>query len=79
MFFPRKAKIFEARNGFPMPVATAARVLADTLMGQRRQQLSVGTMIMGHDGRGGSGGDGAQLFYVDSEGARVKGRYFSVG
>ncbi|CAN0377551.1 unnamed protein product [Pylaiella littoralis] len=93
-----QAKIFEVQNGFPMPVATAARVLADALLGQRGRGLSVGTMIMGHDGRGrsssgsGSGssgggtgvdsggtGEGGQLFYVDSDGARVKGRYFSVG
>lgn len=71
-----KAKIFEARNGRPMSVATAARVLADTLIGQRGRGLSVGTMVMGHDpGHNG----GSQLYYVDSEGSRVKGRYFSVG
>eukprot|EP00903_Cladosiphon_okamuranus_P013756 g12805.t1 len=84
-----QAKIFQDRNGSPMPVATAARVLADALLGQRGRGLSVGTMIMGHDGRGGgdahgsgsgsSGGSGGQLYYVDSDGARVKGRYFSVG
>lgn len=76
-----QAKIFERRNGFPMPVATAARVLADTLLGQRGRRLSVGTMVMGYDRGRGGGGDGreGQLFYVDSEGARVKGRYFSVG
>lgn len=75
-----------------MPVATAARVLADALLGQRGRGLSVGTMIMGHDSRGGAGtandggsgssggsGGGGQLYYVDSDGARVKGRYFSVG
>lgn len=76
-----------------MPVATAARLLADTLMGQRGKGLSIGTMIMGFDGGGGgysgggsddggrSGKDGGkgQLYYVDSEGARVPGRYFSVG
>lgn len=59
-----------------MPVATAARVLADTLMGQRGRGLSVGTMVMGYDR---DRADAAQLYYVDSEGARVKGRYFSVG
>lgn len=88
----QQAKIFEDRNGFPMPVATAARVLADALLGQRGRGLSVGTMIMGHDRRGGTGGGtggigvgsggsggGGQLYYVDSDGARVKGRYFSVG
>ncbi|CAN0288262.1 unnamed protein product, partial [Hapterophycus canaliculatus] len=78
-----QAKIFEDRNGFPMPVATAARVLADALLGQRGRGLSVGTMIMGHDrgsrGGVGVGGGGGQLYYVDSDGARVKGRYFSVG
>ncbi|CAM9883942.1 unnamed protein product [Ectocarpus sp. 8 AP-2014] len=84
-----QAKVFEDQNGFQMPVATAARVLADALLGQRGKGLSVGTMIMGHDrgnrdssGRGSvSGGNqgGGQLYYVDSDGARVKGRYFSVG
>lgn len=89
-----QAKIFHDRNGFPMPVATAARVLADALLGQRGRGLSVGTMIMGHDSRGGGGdahgsgsgsgsslggGGEGQLYYVDSDGARVKGRYFSVG
>ena len=41
-------------------------------------------MIMGYDGGGGGGRGGkdggeGQLYYVDSEGARVPGRYFSVG
>lgn len=66
-----------------MSVAAAARTLADTLLGQRGRGLSVGTMIMGYDGSQERselmGKDSAQLFYVDSEGARVKGRYFSVG
>lgn len=76
-----------------MPVASAAKVLADTLMGQKRSRLSVGTMVMGHDGgtEGGVDGEegpgsgdgepgkGGQLYYVDSEGSRVKGTYFSVG
>ncbi|CAM9348294.1 unnamed protein product [Choristocarpus tenellus] len=69
-----QAKIFETKNGRPMAVRTAARVLANTLHGQRGRGLSVGTMVMGHDDEG-----GGQLFYVDSEGARVKGKYFSVG
>lgn len=68
-----------------MSVSTASRVLADTLMAQRGRGLSVGTMVMGYDvgceaNRGvAGGGGGAQLYYVDSEGARMKGRYFSVG
>ncbi|CAM9948193.1 unnamed protein product [Discosporangium mesarthrocarpum] len=70
----RQAKVFEAQNRKPMAVRTAARMLANTLHGYRGQGLSVGTMLMGHDEEG-----GAQLFYVDNEGARVKGRFFSVG
>ncbi|CAM9640211.1 unnamed protein product, partial [Ascophyllum nodosum] len=55
-YLTMQANIFETRNGFPMPVATAARVLADTLLGQRGRRLSVGTMIMGCDGGIGGGG-----------------------
>lgn len=63
-----------------MPVAAAARVLADTLLGQRGRRLSVGTMVMGCDrGLGGVSTGVGKLYYVDSEGSRLQGNYFSVG
>lgn len=68
------AKLHELEEGEPMTTEAAARLLA---RGLRRQPsglgLSVGSMVMGVDG------GAPHLYYVDSDGARVKGTLFAVG
>ncbi|KAG5192413.1 20S proteasome beta 5 subunit, partial [Tribonema minus] len=64
-------------NGARVTVRAAARVLANVLHGLSGGGLSIGTMIMGWDG--GAEGGSPDLYYVDSEGTRVRGSYFAVG
>ena len=54
-------------------MAGASKLLANTLYGYRGMGLSMGTMIAGWDETG------PALYYVDSEGKRLKGKRFSVG
>ncbi|CAM9510627.1 unnamed protein product [Phaeothamnion confervicola] len=65
--------IFSLRQGEGTTVQAAARMLANVLHQGSGLDLSLGTMIMGCDN------DGASIYYVDSEGSRIKGNYFSVG
>lgn len=69
-----RCRLFELRNRVPrMSVAAASKLLANTLYHYRGYGLSVGTMIAGWDTQG------PGLYYVDSEGTRLKGNLFSVG
>ena len=47
--------------------------MSNTLYGYRGQGLSMGTMVAGWDL------NGPGLYYVDSDGSRLKGKRFSVG
>ncbi|KAJ1460468.1 nucleophile aminohydrolase [Pelagophyceae sp. CCMP2097] len=70
-----RAKLHEMEHGEPLPAAAASQLLARALRGSAlRGELSVGTMILGI-GRDGE----AEMFYVDSDGHRVKGDVFAVG
>lgn len=68
------AKLHELEEGEPLTTEAAARLLARGLRHQPKGlDLSVGSMVMGVDsGR-------PHLYYVDSDGARVKGTLFAVG
>ena len=54
-------------------VAAASKLLANTMNSYRGYGLSMGTMVTGWDETG------PQLYYVDDDGTRLKGTYFSVG
>eukprot|EP00545_Synedropsis_sp_CCMP1620_P001368 CAMPEP_0119015278 /NCGR_PEP_ID=MMETSP1176-20130426/10735_1 /TAXON_ID=265551 /ORGANISM="Synedropsis recta cf, Strain CCMP1620" /LENGTH=286 /DNA_ID=CAMNT_0006968557 /DNA_START=117 /DNA_END=977 /DNA_ORIENTATION=+ len=69
----RQCRLYELRNGKRISVASASKLLANTMASYRGYGLSMGTMITGWDETG------PQLYYVDNDGTRLKGRYFSVG
>jgi len=70
----RQCRMFELRQGQRISVASAAKLLANTMWYYRGYGLSMGTMIAGWDAKG------PQLFYVDSDGTHLKAEWgFSVG
>eukprot|EP00128_Syssomonas_multiformis_P012594 Colp12_sorted_trinity150504_noHs@16763 len=69
----RECRLFELRNKERISVAAASKLLANTVYNYKGMGLSMGTMITGWDKMG------PGLFYVDSDGSRLKGDLFSVG
>jgi 20S proteasome subunit beta 5 len=69
----RQCRLHELANKKRISVAGASKLLANTLYGYRGMGLSMGTMVAGWDLQG------PALYYVDSEGKRLKGKRFSVG
>jgi len=69
-----KCRVHELREGKRISVAAASKLLANTLYGYRGYGLSMGTMIAGWDED-----LGANLYYIDNDGTRLKGDMFSVG
>lgn len=76
-FWERKlgtqCRLYELRNGKRISVAAASKLLCGMVYSYRGMGLSMGTMITGWDETG------PALFYVDSDGTRLKGDRFSVG
>ncbi|GJN04197.1 hypothetical protein PR202_ga21722 [Eleusine coracana subsp. coracana] len=68
-----KCRLHELANKRRISVTGASKLLANILYSYRGMGLSIGTMIAGWDEKG------PGLYYVDSEGARLKGNRFSVG
>ncbi|CAN0929249.1 Proteasome subunit beta type-5 [Linum grandiflorum] len=68
-----KCRLHELANKRRISVTGASKLLANILYSYRGMGLSVGTMIAGWDETG------PGLYYVDSEGGRLKGPRFSVG
>jgi 20S proteasome subunit beta 5 len=68
-----QCRLHELENGKRISVCGASKLLANTLYGYRGQGLSMGTMVAGWDLTG------PGLYYVDSDGTRLKGQRFSVG
>lgn len=68
-----QCRLYELRNRKRISVAAASKLLANTVNAYRGYGLSMGTMITGWDETG------PQLYYVDSEGTRLKGKIFSCG
>lgn len=68
-----QCRLLELQNGRRVSVAGASKLLANTLYAYKGMGLSMGTMIAGWDE------SGPGLYYVDSEGQRIKGTRFSVG
>lgn len=66
-------KKFELENGFRISTNTASLYLSNSVHQYKGMGLSLGTMVCGWDKNGPS------IFYVDSDGKRVKGKLFSVG
>lgn len=69
----RRCRLFELQNKERISVAAASKLLCNMVYGYKGMGLSMGTMITGWDKTG------PALFYVDSDGQRLKGDMFSVG
>ncbi|OAJ44989.1 proteasome subunit beta type-5, variant [Batrachochytrium dendrobatidis JEL423] len=69
----RRARLYELRNKERISVAAASKLLSNMVYGYKGMGLSMGTMITGWDKQG------PGLFYVDSDGQRLKNHMFSVG
>lgn len=67
-------RLHELREGSRISVAAASKLLGNVVFQYRGYGLSMGTMIAGWDEK-----KGPALFYVDSDGTRLKGSLFSVG
>ncbi|GKA55341.1 proteasome subunit beta type-5 [Tanacetum coccineum] len=68
-----ECRLHELPNKRRISVTGASKLLANILYSYRGMGLSVGTMIAGWDEKG------PGLYYVDSEGGRLKGTKLSVG
>ncbi|TNY21405.1 nucleophile aminohydrolase [Rhodotorula diobovata] len=68
-----QCRLHELRNHERISVAAASKYLSNLVYSYKGMGLSMGTMICGWDKTG------PQLFYVDSDGTRLKGDLFSVG
>jgi len=69
----RQCRLYELRNKERISVAAASKLLVNMIYQYKGYGLSLGTMITGWDKTG------PNLFYVDSDGTRLKGNLFSVG
>eukprot|EP00954_Amorphochlora_amoebiformis_P016035 1258713-Amorphochlora_amoeboformis.AAC.1 len=69
-----QCRLHELREGKRISVAAASKLLGNVVFQYRGYGLSMGTMIAGMDEK-----KGPALFYVDSDGTRLKGNLFSVG
>ncbi|KAJ7839159.1 nucleophile aminohydrolase, partial [Mycena olivaceomarginata] len=66
-------RLHELRNGERISVAAASKYLSNVVYSYKGMGLAMGTMICGWDKTGPS------VYYVDSDGSRMKGNLFSVG
>uniref|UniRef100_A0A8D8WA50 Proteasome subunit beta n=2 Tax=Cacopsylla melanoneura TaxID=428564 RepID=A0A8D8WA50_9HEMI len=69
----KQCRLYELRNGERISVAAASKLMCNMAYNYKGTGLSMGMMIAGWDKRG------PQLYYVDSDGQRIKGNVFSVG
>ncbi|KAH9981345.1 N-terminal nucleophile aminohydrolase [Lactifluus volemus] len=68
-----QCRLHELRNRERISVAAASKYLSNLVYSYKGMGLSMGTMICGWDKTG------PAIFYVDSDGSRLKGDLFSVG
>lgn len=69
----KRCRLHELKNKERISVAAASKLLANMVYAYKGMGLSMGTMVTGWDKQG------PGLFYVDSDGQRLKGDLFSVG
>ncbi|KAI8800444.1 proteasome component PRE2 [Cladochytrium replicatum] len=69
----RRCRLYELRNKERISVSAASKLLCNMVYSYKGMGLSMGTMITGWDK------SGPGLYYVDSDGQRLKGNLFSVG
>nr|CUU98261.1 hypothetical transcript [Hymenolepis microstoma] len=69
----KQCRLFELRNKERISVAAASKLLSNILYNYKGYGLSLGTLIVGYDKMG------PGLYYVDNNGTRLTGDYFSAG
>lgn len=69
-----QCRLHELREGKRISVAAASKLLGNTVYSYRGRGLSMGTMISGWDEK-----KGPSLYYIDSDGTRLKGNMFVCG
>lgn len=69
----KECRLYELRNKERISVAAASKIIANISHEYKGMGLSMGMMLAGFDKRG------PQLYYVDSDAARITGKLFSVG
>jgi 20S proteasome subunit beta 5 len=72
-YLGKECRLHELRNKSRISVAAASKILSNIVYGYKGMGLSMGTMICGWDKTG------PTIFYVDSDGNRLKGDAFCVG
>lgn len=70
----RECHLHELKEGKRITVAAASKVLGNMVYSYKGMGLSMGTMVAGWDL-----GKGPALYYIDSDGTRLKGDRFCVG
>ena len=69
-----QCRLYELRNKKRISVAGASKILANLVFSYKGKGLSMGTMCAGVTAE-----EGPALYYVDSDGTRIKGNLFCVG
>ncbi|VDM33876.1 unnamed protein product [Hydatigera taeniaeformis] len=69
----KQCRLFELRNKERISVAAASKLLSNMLYNYKGYGLSLGSLIVGYDKLG------PGLYYVDNDGTRLTGDYFSTG
>ena len=65
--------MFELKHGKEPSTAAASRIMVNLINYYKRYGLQMGLMLTGVDE------NGPNLYYIDTEGSRIKGHLFSVG
>lgn len=73
----QQCRLHELRNKERISVSAASKILSNVTYHYKGSGLSMGTMICGYTRRGEK--MLPEIYYVDSDGARVSGNLFSVG
>ena len=69
----QQVRHFELKHGKEPSVAASSRMMVNLINYYKRYGLSMGLMLSGVDE------DGPHLYYINTEGSRIKGDLFSVG
>lgn len=69
----QQVRMFQLRHGKEPSVAATSRIMVNLINYYKQYGLSMGLMLTGVDE------DGPHLYYINTEGSRIKGTMFSVG
>ncbi|CAD1809753.1 Proteasome subunit beta type-5 [Candida parapsilosis] len=69
-----QCRLHELREKERISVAAASKILSNLVYSYKGMGLSMGTMVCGHTKK-----EGPTIYYVDSDGTRLKGDLFCVG